>query len=69
MDEPTECTIFWKIHKSWLERLTPLGLRMSQASFRESCTKCGKLISGISENTLRINMAEHLKWHELHPDP
>jgi hypothetical protein len=42
--------------------------RKPQAMYRETCQKCKQVISGISENTLKVNMAEHLKWHELHPD-
>jgi len=36
--------------------------------FEKPCEKCDKIVRAISENTLAINTALHLKWHELHPD-
>jgi hypothetical protein len=39
-----------------------------QVMYQETCSKCKQVISGTSENTLRINVAEHQKWHELHPN-
>lgn len=36
-----------------------------QVMYQDTCPKCKRVISGASENTLKINMAEHAKWHEL----
>ena len=36
-----------------------------QVMYSEKCSKCGQTISGISQNTLGINMALHLKKHQL----
>jgi hypothetical protein len=37
-------------------------------TYTDKCSKCGRMISGISQNTLTINMAEHMKKHELSGD-
>jgi hypothetical protein len=41
-----------------------MGGKMSE-QFQEKCPKCGRIITANSENTLKLDMAMHLKWHEL----
>jgi hypothetical protein len=39
----------------------------SLAEFKETCPKCGQVITAKSEDVLKLEMALHLEWHEYHP--
>jgi len=38
---------------------------MAEAKFEWKCPKYNRPIRGISENTLKVNKAQHEKWHEI----
>jgi len=39
--------------------------RQVERGIKWICPKCGKVIVANSPNTLKIDVVEHLKWHEI----